>query len=198
MKQQKLFFLSLCFLLCTLFSSAQNIDIKWLDKINSPVNSSYDKPWKLISNSVVPISLATPITLFTVGLATHDKELRTKSYEAGVSFLLATALSSSLKIAFKRPRPFTTYPDIITKKSDGGSYSFPSGHTTAAFATATSLTLAFPKWYVAVPAYTYAAAVAYSRMYLGVHYPSDVLGGMIIGIGSSLLVFQVQKWMDKK
>ena len=133
-----------------------------------------------------------------MGLASHDKNLKIKSYEAGVSFLVATALSSSLKIAFKRPRPFTTYPDIITKKSDAGSYSFPSGHTTAAFATATSLTLAFPKWYVAVPAYTYAAAVAYSRMYLGVHYPSDLLGGIIIGVGSSVLVFQVQKWMDKK
>jgi undecaprenyl-diphosphatase len=79
-------------------------------------------------------------------------------------------------------RPFESYSDII-KKLDGGGASFPSGRTSAAFATATYLSLEYLKLYVIVPSYSWASSVGYSRMYLGVHYPSDVLGGMIVGVG---------------
>lgn len=89
-----------------------------------------------------------------------------------------------MKYGFNRKRPFVTYPDLITKKSEAGSPSFPSGHTSQAFATATSLSLAYPKWYVIAPSLLWAGAVGYSRMELGVHYPSDVLVGALIGIGS--------------
>ncbi|MBK7817865.1 MAG: phosphatase PAP2 family protein [Sphingobacteriaceae bacterium] len=92
-------------------------------------------------------------------------------------------------------RPFVTHPNDITQKTHVGPLSFPSGHTTAAFATATALTLSTKKWQFAVPAYAYAGLVGYSRMRLGVHYPSDVLGGMIIGIGSGLLTWQIDKWI---
>lgn len=136
--------------------------------------------------------------MFVVGHVTHNKELKLKSYKTGVSLLVAGAISSTLKVTIQRERPFVTYPDIIYQKTEVGSYSFPSGHTNFAFATATSLTLAFPKWYVIVPAYSYAAAVGYSRMYLGVHYPSDVLAGALIGAGSSLLTWKAQKWLNKK
>jgi membrane-associated phospholipid phosphatase len=179
-------------------SSAQSTDIKWLDKINSPPNASVDKAWEFVSKSVTPISLATPVSMFVVGHVTHNKELKLKSYKAGVTLLVAGVISSTLKVTVQRERPFTTYPDIIYQKTEVGSYSFPSGHTNFAFATATSLTLSFPKWYVIVPAYSYAAAVGYSRMYLGVHYPSDVLVGALIGSGSAFLTWKAQKWLNKK
>jgi undecaprenyl-diphosphatase len=178
-------------------SSAQNLDLELLDKINSPPNTA-DKAWEFVSNSVTPISLATPISMFVVGHATHNKELKLKSYNTAASLLVAGAFSTVLKITIQRERPFITYPNIIYQKTEVGSYSFPSGHTNFAFATATSLTLAFPKWYVIVPAYSYAAAVGYSRMYLGVHYPSDVLAGALIGTGSALLTWKAQKWLTKK
>lgn len=179
-------------------SFAQNIDIKWLDKINSPPNASADKAWEFVSKTVTPISLATPISMFAVGQATHNKELKLKSYKSAFTLLVAGAISSTLKVSVQRERPFITYPDIIYQKTEVGSYSFPSGHTNFAFATATSLTLAFPRWYVIVPAYSYAAAVGYSRMYLGVHYPSDVLAGALIGSGSALLTWKAQQWLNKK
>ncbi len=49
-----------------------------------------------------------------------------------------------------------------------------------------------------MPAYAYAATVGYSRMYLGVHYPSDVLGGALVGAGSSLLTWELQRLLNKK
>ncbi len=196
--KHKFYCLFAFFLFSFSFSQAQSTDLKWLDKINSPPNPSADKAWKFISNSVTPIGLATPITMFVVGQATHNKELKIKSYKTGISLLVAGAISTTLKLTVQRARPFTTYPDVIYQKTEVGSYSFPSGHTNFAFATATSLTLAFPKWYVIVPAYSYAAAVGYSRMYLGVHYPSDVLAGALIGAGSALLTWKAQKWLNKK
>ena len=182
----------------TLLSEGQNFDIDMLNKINSTSSLPSDKSWNFVSNTVTPICFATPIAMLVTGLSTHNKELQIKSIESGAAILLANAFSYSIKIAVKRQRPFTTYPDLITKKGHENTFSFPSGHTTAAFATATSLSMAFPKWYVIVPSYTYASAVAYSRMHLGIHYPSDVLAGIIIGVGTSLLTFQTDKWLNKK
>ncbi|MFD2148640.1 phosphatase PAP2 family protein [Mucilaginibacter antarcticus] len=64
-----------------------------------------------------------------------------------------------MKQLIKRPRPYDAYPNFIFQKGDASGYSLPSGHTSVAFATATSLSLSFPKWYVIVPAFTYAGAV---------------------------------------
>jgi len=191
---QKIGFLVLL-LLSAAAAPGQNPDIRWLDRINGPLHPQADRSWQAVSNSMAPVGIAAPVALFAVGLARHDRDLRTKSYTVGASFILSAAVTTALKVSVRRPRPFTTYPDIIWKKAKGGGFSFPSGHTAVAFATASSLSLAFPKWYVIAPSFVYAGAVAYSRMYLGVHYPSDLLGGILVGVGTSLLVFQVEKWL---
>ena len=185
-------------ILFCLTGKGQNADIDLLVKINSHGSAGADKTFKFISNSVAPIGIATPISMFAAGLANKDKELQRKSYIAAASLLTSGALTVVLKISVKRPRPYETYADLITKKDDESSYSFPSGHTSVAFATATSLSLAFPKWYVIAPSFLYAGAVGYSRMYLGVHYPSDVLGGIVIGVGSSFLMYKADQWLNKK
>lgn len=184
-------------LFLAVLTNAQNLDIRWLDKINSPVNPRADKSWHFISDCMAPVGVAMPLTLFAAGAIGKDAGLRRKSYEAGGAFLLSAGLSLAIKAGVRRPRPFVTYPDIITKKSKGGGFSFPSGHTAVAFATATSLSLTYPKWYVIAPSFAYAGAVAYSRMYLGVHYPSDLLGGILIGVGASLLTYQIGHWLEK-
>ena len=59
-------------------------------------------------------------------------------------------------------------------------YSFPSGHTSASFAAACALVRTLPKW--GTVCMILAGVIALSRLYVGVHYPSDVLGGMVVGI----------------
>jgi membrane-associated phospholipid phosphatase len=194
----KLNLLLLIILLCSINLKGQNWDIRLLDKINSPVNKCSDKAWSLVSDCSGPLDVAVPVSMLIAGFAAHDKTLQTKSYLAGISLATAFVITSGIKYSVRRPRPFTTYPNIITKKAKGGGHSFPSGHTSSAFAAATSLSLAFPKWYVIVPSYLYASAVAYSRMYLGVHYPSDVIGGIVVGVGSSLLVYECNRWLQKR
>lgn len=178
-------------------SSAQSLDFSMLRAINKNEYPNWDKSMKITSHSIYPIMVAAPGSLLLTGYIKDDKIMMRNGIKTGISIGFSALLSTGLKYAINRPRPFVQYPNDIIKRTDVGPYSFPSGHTTTAFATATALTLSTKKWYVAVPSYAYACAVGYSRMRLGVHFPSDVLGGMVIGIGSSLLVFQIDKWLQK-
>jgi membrane-associated phospholipid phosphatase len=178
-------------------SYSQNPDIRILRQINLHRNAHLDGTFTTITNSVSPVSIAAPLLVFGTGLIEKDKTIQQKGLVMGASFLTATIISTSLKHAINRTRPFVTYPDI-QKVTSGGSPSFPSGHTSDAFSTATSLSLAFPKWYVIAPSYIYASAVGYSRMHLGVHYPSDVLAGAVIGAGSAYLCYKAQKWINRR
>lgn len=169
------------------FSSAvlaQNFDIDLLRKINLERNTALDPSFKLITNSVGPLGIGTPLIVTSIGLIQHDQTLKNKGYYIGATLLSSAIITTTLKYSIDRDRPFETYPDIQNLTS-AGSPSFPSGHTSEAFATATSLSLAFPKWYVIAPSYLWAGAAGYSRMHLGVHYPTDVLVGAAVGAGSA-------------
>ncbi|MDF2447927.1 MAG: hypothetical protein K0R26_431 [Bacteroidota bacterium] len=168
-----------------------------LQKINRNEYPQWDKTMRITSGSIYPVMVATPGTLVMTGLITKDEAMTKNGVKTGLAIGLNVLMTSGLKYAVNRPRPFVQYPNDIVRRADGGIYSFPSGHTSTAFATATALSLSTKKWYVALPSYAYACAVGYSRMRLGVHFPSDVLGGMVLGIGSSLLIFQIDKWLQK-
>jgi membrane-associated phospholipid phosphatase len=134
--------------------------------------------------------------MFGIGYFQKDSVIKNEAVYIGASVLTAIAITEIMKFSINRARPFDTYP-FIEKLSDGGSPSFPSGHTSTAFSFATSLSLQYPKWYVIAPSLLWAASVGYSRMDLGVHYPSDVLVGAIVGAGSAYLCYQIQDWLNK-
>ncbi len=167
------------------FLHAQNIDIDILKSINpSDPNSGF---WKATGQSgyFLPAGLAAGTIGY--GILSKDKSLREKGYELVLSMGISAIITQSLKYTIDRTRPADKYPnDVFVDKPVHGK-SFPSGHTTIAFATATTVTLQYKKWYIAVPAYLWAGATGYSRMYAGEHYPSDVLAGAAVGIGSAYL-----------
>lgn len=168
------------------FLQAQNLDINLLKKINHSYTKNGGKLMTFITDSDDPVSFGLPIGLAVNGLLTKEKSNYLNSLEMLSTSLISSVLTTSLKFAFNTPRPFVTYPNDITQYAHAGSKSFPSGHTSFCFATATSFSLLYPKWYVIAPMYTWASLVGYSRMYLGVHYPSDVLVGAIIGSASAV------------
>lgn len=177
---------------------AQNADIKILNSIydvKSTVGLS-----QAISNTTTITSFGVPITMATVALIKNDDKLFKDAIYTTAALGVNTIFTYSLKHSFKRLRPYNAYPEDYTAfdYSKGGSPSFPSGHTSLAFTTATSLSLLYPKWYVIAPSFAWATYVGYSRMNLGVHYPSDVLAGAILGAGSAYLTYKINAWYWKK
>ena len=185
------------FILLYNYSRSQNLDIEILRDVNLNRNHSLDETFQFISNSVSPVTIGTPVVLLTTGLFTKDSSLVRKALYVGASVVTASIIVTGIKHTVNRVRPYNTYT-YLEKESTGGSPSFPSGHTSDAFSLATSLSLANPKWYVIVPSFTWATLVGYSRMDLGVHYPSDVLIGALLGAGSAYLCYKGQKWLLKK
>ncbi len=185
------------FLFCFSISNAQNSDIDLLKKINLNRNTNFDPLMEGVTNTVLPISIGTPIIIYAVGLIEKDSMTKKKAIFIGETFAASAFISLALKSITKRDRPYITYPEIDNMEQES-SYSFPSAHTSSAFATATSLSMAYPKWYVIAPSFIWAGAVGYSRMYLGVHYPTDVLAGALVGSGSAFLCYKLNKWINKK
>lgn len=178
--------ISLLILFCSSISTAQKLDIRTLERINLNRNTRLDNSFKAISNTTGLISFGLPLTILTVGYFNDHVYTKKRGWYLVEVALVNTAITTALKYSINRKRPFITYPYLIPLDK-AKSPSFPSGHTSDAFALATSLSLSYPKWYIAAGAFTWAGAVGYSRMHLGVHYPSDVIGGAVVGAGSSWL-----------
>jgi undecaprenyl-diphosphatase len=170
----------------------QSWDIQLLQYINNGRYPLYDPFFKFITDSATPVSIIIPVTLLAWGYFLKNKTVMLAGIYNALIFLLTSITGTIIKYSINRPRPFITY-DFIQKASSGGSPSFPSGHTTDAFVTAAALSLVFRKWYVIIPVYSWALLVAYSRMDLGVHYPSDVLAGICLGTGMAIMGYRIFK-----
>lgn len=101
--------------------------------------------------------------------------------------LFSDQLNSSVaKFILARPRPCHVLPYVHLLVGCGSGFSFPSSHAVNNFCGAVILSFFFPQ--AAVWLYSFAAIVSFSRVYVGVHYPSDVLGGAVIGIVCGLII----------
>ena len=158
----------------------------------------WDKGMKALSFSAYVAPPASVIGIWSQGYFTHNKNMMRNGFKSAISVGAALSLAAGLKYIVNRKRPYVTYPNDFIQKDKVGPFSFPSGHTTMAFASATGLSLTYKKWYVTTPSFLYAGFVAYSRLRLSVHYPSDVLAGMVLGIGCGLLTWKLDRAINNK
>ena len=105
------------------------------------------------------------------------------------SDFVADGLSLALRQAIGRDRPPLVYPEPKALVAVPHTGAFPSGHASSAFACAAVLAWASPR--LRVPALVLAAAIAWSRVYVGVHWPLDVLGGAVLGVLVSTVLLKL-------
>ena len=163
-----------------LYNIIANTDITLLRLIHHHRITELDQVLYAISFATSYISIGLVLTVLVFSLKNKSKPLLAVFYKMLTVLIFAAVISFTLKNLITRERPFKIYPDI-EKLSEAGSSSLPSGHTLEAFAMAVAFSMAFPRRKYIIPLFIWATLVAYSRMALGVHYPGDVLVGMIVG-----------------
>ncbi len=194
----RFYFYILIFIYSFSLKAQSNLDYEILKSINEKDNKVLDETMRWTSDGVYPFMALSAGGVWLDGYISKDQEMMRNGYKCVIGIGTSILISEALKRTIKRTRPYNEYPGDIILRTKSSGFSFPSGHTSAAFSTATALTLSTKKWYIAVPAFTYAGLVGYSRMRLGAHYGSDVLAGVIVGIGSSLLTWKLDKWINSK
>ncbi len=122
----------------------------------------------------------------TVLLAATNKYRKT-GIKLGSSLCIGALITNlTTKNAVKRPRPFDVIDGLQTLISAPTDWSFPSGHTTSSIAAGLILLMRAPKK-IGVPAFITGVMISLSRVYVGVHYPSDVVAGAAAGVAAALI-----------
>jgi membrane-associated phospholipid phosphatase len=192
------FFFAVQVVLCVVPSPAlaqyrtQTLDDRILINLQNNRSPAQTGFFMFLSKNLIYGDAGIPAGLMIGGIIGNNKAMRQNAVYVAGSTLVSAGFTQLIKILVKHPRPFVQNISITPVYRPGG-YSFPSGHTSSSFATATALSLAYPKWYVIAPAYLWAGATGYSRMYLGVHNPSDVAAGAVLGAGSALPLLFLKK-----
>lgn len=151
------------------------------------INSSMTPVFKFITHlgdkGLIWIAVALILMLFK------------KTRKAGL--LVAVALAASycinnlfLKNIIARTRPYELFPEVQRLIGIQYDYSFPSGHSASSFAAAFMMFKTLPKKF-GIPALMLAALIGFSRLYVGVHYPSDVILGALSGIIISYIIYRI-------
>ena len=164
------------------FHVLQQADFHVLQFINHNRFRPLDPFFIGITNIATVTSYSFPVILLIYGLIKKKFVIKRKAWLILFSMIVNSAIIDIIKNFVRRPRPFITHPGIHNLVRVITS-SFPSGHAGEVFMLATSFTLLFNKkkeWLVIV--WFWAAVISYTRMALGVHYPSDIFGAAVISI----------------
>lgn len=156
---------------------------EWMTPVWTLITSLGDGGWLWIVLSVI---LLIPRRTRRVGI--------TALLALGIGALITNA---ALKNIVARTRPYEVISGLILLVEKQSDFSFPSGHACASFAASMVYCKMLPKKY-GVPAVVLAALVAFSRLYVGVHYPSDVIAGILVGMLSAWFARKVVKQLEDK
>lgn len=148
--------------------------------VRNPVLNALLIPFTLSNNAGISCILIVAVFIYF-------KSLRKAGILMGISLLLEFLLNNLIiKNLFARIRPYEVIDGLILLVGKAPDYSFPSGHTGSAFALAVVIFMVMDRKY-GVIALILASLMGFSRLYVGIHYPSDVLGGVILGVVTSVI-----------
>lgn len=165
--------------------------------INTHRIQNGDAFWRFVTNSSVLISLFIPITFLLTDYF-RKKVINVKGIYLLICWLIGAILNTILKYSIARSRPFITNENV-QKLVATCCPSFPSGHTTIAFTLLFGAYILFPKQrYLTVIILLWSMMVAYSRVALGVHFPSDVIAGIGLGMLSTGVSFMFLNAINQK
>lgn len=118
---------------------------------------------------------------------------------AGCALIFSLLFTNlGLKLIVTRPRPYTVMEGLIPLLTSGDPNSFPSGHTCAAFSAGLVWARTLPKPWMRRVAVIQAVLMGLSRLYVGVHYPSDVLGGALVGTVCAALALYIGRLWQRR
>lgn len=161
-----------------MFSTADTTLLTWFNQNYIPGSIPF---LQFVSAATTYVSVGMLLITLAIALLRKSIQFRTYFYMMSTVLIMSAITSPVLKSVFNRERPFYTHGHI-EKRSTGGKSSFPSGHTLEAFSMAMAVANCFRRRRLTLVVFVWASLVGYSRMALGVHYPSDVIGGIVIGI----------------
>ncbi len=185
-----------------MIDSLLELDRELFIYLNGLGSSTWDGLWLVITNKFASIPIYA-ILLFLV--------FKKYGWKVGLTILVVTALmitftdqlTSFFKDTIKRPRPCqeASLQEVIRYVAPRcGKFSFFSGHATSTMAGAVFISLLLRKWFRYVPFIMlfWAFLVAYSRVYVGVHYPVDIIVGMAVGGVSGWIFYKLQQFAVKR
>ncbi|MCY6485693.1 phosphatase PAP2 family protein [Clostridium aestuarii] len=163
----------------------ENKDIALLKIINSSLHC------KILDYIMFPItylgSILFSVLFCIITILTPNKTIHSLGINSCISLVCSSAVVRLIKTSVNRIRPFLKISNLKINKIEIDNYSFPSGHTTAAFSMAVTTSLFYPS--MTQGSIFLACCVGISRMYFGVHYPTDVLAGTFLGTITSVSVY---------
>ena len=172
------------------------LDLHLFQVINGDLsNAVFDSLMPFITD---PGPFVIPLTLIGVGLVVWGGwKGRLLVVMALLLLVVSNAVSEQLKQLFQRPRPCLALETVrLLVGCSKTNFSFPSSH--ASNITAQALLFAYSYRPIAVPLFLVAAGVGYSRVYVGVHYPLDVVGGILVGLACGAVFIFLTREVERR
>ena len=178
-----------------------DIDTDALLAVNGLHDTFQDALWWMVSAKWSSVLLA--LALVWILLHQNRRHALLMLVMLVLAFVIADQVSSGIiKHLVERLRP-THNPSLgdavhVINGYRGGMYGFVSSHAANSFAAATLLALVMRHRQVTCSLFTWALLQCYSRVYLGVHYPGDILGGIVVGVLAGWLVWCLMRWIQRR